>query len=191
MSAKLFTLLSLALAPTSMIVMISNSLVVQAQGCPDYLSAWICEHLNDIGVRVNSIKPGDWILKLEEKIRKNEAKADDYILVGYLYAKVGNTLMSETRLTEGLNLAKKDRNLHGQAIAARALGEVFVTTDKKQEAISRLTEARNVYIKLGDRQGVMEINQQLIRLSNPQILKNPSQQIPGPINLPSDRLLNR
>ena len=169
MYAKLLTLVSLALAPTSMIVMISDSLIVQAQErCPNGWSKWICKYFSDRGVRLGSIKPADLIAKLEDKISQRQGKLDDYILVGYLYPKVGNTSMSETRLTQGLNLAKKDRNWEGQAIAARALGEVLVTTGRKSEATSRLTEARNLYLKLGDRQSINEVNQQLtrIRLSN-------------------------
>lgn len=194
MYSKFITLVSLALTPISMIVLLSDSLIVQAgEPCSNNISNWVCEWLTSRGVRTGSILPPQMIAKLEDKISQKQAKAIDYILVGYLYAKVGNTLMTETRLNQGLELAKKEGDLKGQAIAARALGEVLVTTGKKQEATSLFTEARNVYVKLGDRQSVTEVNQQLIRLSNQQIQipNNPSQQIPRPLNLPSERLLNR
>lgn len=174
MYAKLLTLVSLVLAPTSMIVMISDSLIVQAEtGCPNGWDQLVCNFFSNKGVRLGSIRPPEFIAKLEHKINQRQAKADDYILVGYLYSKVGNTSMSETRLTQGLNLAKKDRNLEGQAIALKGLGEVLAVTGRRQEATSRLTEARNVYRLLGDQSSVRELDQQLIMLPNQRILKNP------------------
>jgi hypothetical protein len=177
MYSKFITLVSLALAPMSMIVMASDSLIVQARTqCPSAISAWFCQWYISTGPRPSSIiPPSEIIAKLEDKISQGQAKANDYIVVGYLHAKVGNTSMSETRLTQGLEIAKKDGNLEGQAIATRALAEVFTATGRRQEAASRVTEARNVYLQLGDRQSVNELNQQLtrIRLSNPRILNNP------------------
>ena len=166
MYSKIITLASLALTPISMIVIISDSAIVQAQRCP--FDRWVCKIITGPGgPQVGPIKPADLIAKLEDKIRQGQAKPIDYPVVAYFHAQVGNTSMAETRLNQGLVLAKKAGDLEGQAIATRVLGEVLVTTGRRQEAASRLTEARNLYRKLGDQQSVRELDQQLIRIRRP------------------------
>jgi len=175
MYSKIITLASLALTPISMIVIISDSLIVQAQsGCSGNIRPWGCRFITKNGTALGSIIPSpETIAEREAKISQGQAIADDYIVAGYLYFKVGNTSMSETRLTQGRELAKKDGNLEEQAAATWALAEVYTATGRRQEAASRLTEARNVYLRLGDQSSVRELNQQLMRLPNQRILNNP------------------
>ena len=179
MDFKVFTWLGLSLA-FALTLVTTDLPVAQAQRRITPCRPRPC-HINRGGkvIGAGNLPSPEERAEIENLVESGRATIDQLLLLGNTYQVLENYDLAQESYSIGLDQAKKAGDLEGQAIALNRLGEVLAATGRTQEAGSRLTEAGNLYRQLGDRQRVTEVNQQLIRLSNPQILNNPSQQLPG------------
>ena len=171
---KVFTLLCLSLA-FALTLFTTDVHVAQAQKkrvtrC-ETRSCYILSGGSPIGW--GNLPSPEEIADLENLVKSGRATIDQHLRLGSTYQVLGKNALAQKLYSTGLELAKKGGDLEGQAIALKGLGEVSAATGRRQEATSRLTEAKTLYVNLGDQQSVREVDQQLIRLPNQRILNNP------------------
>ena len=120
------------------------------------------------------IPPAERLAQIGVLIAQGKAKVDDYLLLAYANAVQGNFSAAQTRYSQASELAVKNKDLEGQAIAHNNLGEVSLVTGNLKEAVSQITRAKDTYQRLGNGQRVSELNQRLVEI-NKLLQANPSQ----------------
>lgn len=95
------------------------------------------------------------IATLEALLNKGSQTAAVYRILGDLYLEIGLNLLAESRYLRAIELAAAD--VEGQALAAASLAKVYEAIANTQEVIHWLTQARNRYQILGDRQRLGEL----------------------------------
>jgi|GEM_PF-6913206 len=106
-------------------------------------------------------------------IAQGQAKVDDYFLFAYLNAVDENFTEAENSYSQALELALKNKDIEGQAVALNNLGEVSLATGNIKEAVFQLKFARYMYQSLGNEKRVGEVQQRLEEIER--LLKvNPS-----------------
>jgi energy-coupling factor transporter ATP-binding protein EcfA2 len=103
-----------------------------------------------------------------------ETVVDDYLIFGYANAVEKNFTAAQTRYSQALELAVKNNDLEGQAIAQSSMGEISAATGNLKDAVSQIALAKDTYQRLGNGQRVSELNQRLVEI-NKQLQVNPSQ----------------
>ncbi len=121
--------------------------------------------------------PPEAIASIEALINSGQAKVDNYLILADIYSLEGNYDLAQARLSQGLELSNKDRDIEGQAIAHTRLGEVFTKTGNLKQASSHLTVAKNLYGTLNNKQELRIVDQQLRRVFILQRQNNPSQRL--------------
>lgn len=122
-------------------------------------------------------------------IAKGKAKVDDYLLFAYVNAVEENFTEARTRYSQALELAVKNKDIEGQAIAHNNLGEIHLETGNLKEAVSQLTLAKDMYQSLGNEQRVGEVQQRLAEIER-LLQVNPSRRnlYQSPIQLDPSRI---
>ncbi|NER52499.1 MAG: tetratricopeptide repeat protein, partial [Symploca sp. SIO1A3] len=105
-------------------------------------------------------------IQIGVNIAQGQAKVDDYLLFAYLNAVDGNFTKAVNHYSQALDLAVKNNDIEGQAIARNNMGEVFLTTGNLKEAIFILTLARDMYQSLGNDQRFGEVKQRLAEIGS-------------------------
>ncbi|MGB7440068.1 MAG: tetratricopeptide repeat protein [Coleofasciculaceae cyanobacterium] len=101
------------------------------------------------------------IAKSQTKIEQETEIVDDHLILGYVFQQLGDYPLSKAHYSQALELAVKNKDIEGQAIAGNNLGEVYLKMGNLKEAVSQLTLARDMYQSLGNEQRVSEVNQRL------------------------------
>lgn len=122
-------------------------------------------------------------------IAQGNATVDDYLLFAYANAIEENLPEARNSYSQALELAVKNKDIEGQAIARNNLGEVYLKMGNLKEAVSQLTLARDMYQSLGNEQRVGEVQQRLAEIEKPlQVNPSGSQIDPSQLQLDLSRI---
>ncbi|NMG10188.1 tetratricopeptide repeat protein [Brasilonema sp. UFV-L1] len=111
---------------------------------------------------------------LEGLIASEIKEAFVYRQLGELYSQVGLTLLAQRRYEEAVKLAKTAGDVAEQAEISTALGDLYLEIDEEREAIDWLTQARDNYKTLGNKQRVRELDTQIQELKSVSFRDSPN-----------------
>jgi hypothetical protein len=152
---------------------------------PDCISARIRGDYSRAGISGGTLIPAEQLVQIGILIAQGQAKVDDYLIFGYANAVEKNFTAAQTRYSQALELAVKNNDLEGQAIAQSSMGEISAATGNLKDAVSQIALAKDTYQRLGNGQRVSELNQRLVEI-NKQLQVNPSQLQINPSQLQID-----
>ncbi len=101
---------------------------------------------------------------LEALVKQGSQTATVHRTLGKLYQEVGLIRLALTRYLRAAELAAEVEDVEGQAAVAVGLGQVYQAVPDSVAARRWLTQARDGYAALGDRQRVSELEEQLAKL---------------------------
>jgi len=160
-------LLSLLVIIVFLVLVNPHTAQAQTECCINTWRGFVCgaravRRPND---RVSEVSFREFI-QIGVNIAQGQAKVDDYLLFAYLNAVDGNFTKAVNHYSQALDLAVKNKDVEGQAIARNNMGEVFLATGNLKEAIFILTLARDMYQSLGNDQRFGEVKQRLAEIGS-------------------------
>lgn len=111
---------------------------------------------------------------LEGLVASEIKEAFVYRQLGELYSQVGLTLLAQRRYEEAVKLAKAAGDVAEQAEISTALGDLYLKINEEREAIDWLTQARDNYKTLGNKQRVRELDTQIEELKSVSFQSSPN-----------------